>query len=63
MSLNKSINGECNNCESSFVIHYTEMFTSKEYPEYCPFCGEPIDELSEDYIEDEDDSEDEGTWH
>jgi hypothetical protein len=33
------------------------MLSSKEYPEYCPFCGEPIEELSEeseDYIDGED---------
>lgn len=40
------------------------MLASKEYPEYCPFCGEPIDELSEDYIEEsEDEFEDEESWH
>ena len=64
MSLHKSINGECSNCESTFLINYTDMMASKEYPEYCPFCGEFIEELSEDYIEEsEDEFDDEETWH
>ena len=64
MSIHKSINGECSNCESTFSVTYSDMIASKEYPEYCTFCGDPIDELSEDYIEEsEDDFEDEETWH
>lgn len=40
------------------------MLATKEYPEYCPFCGEIIEELSEDYIEEsEDEFDDEETWH
>ena len=63
--MEKQVNGECHNCESEFLINYTDMLASKEYPEYCPFCGEPIEELSEDYIEEEesDDEFDEETWH
>ena len=64
MSLHKTINGDCGNCESSFLISYTEMLSSKDYPEFCPFCGEPIEDLSEDYIEDvEEDEYDEDAWH
>ena len=59
----KQVNGDCSNCESEFTINYTEMLSSKEYPEYCPFCGEPIEELSENYIEDEEDNFDEETWN
>ena len=55
----KSITGECLNCESSYDIQYVEELLSQEYPEHCPFCGEPIEELSEDYIEDDDDLDDE----
>jgi hypothetical protein len=36
-----------------------EEMVSQEYPEHCPFCGETIEELSEDYIEDDDELEDE----
>jgi hypothetical protein len=54
--MTKEITAECHNCESSYDITYMEELTSQEYPEFCPFCGESIDELSEsDYIEDEDD--------
>jgi len=58
----KSVTGECLNCESSYNIQYVEELVSEEYPEHCPFCGEPIEELSEDYIEDEDDSDDGEEW-
>ena len=61
MSLNKIINGECESCESTFLINYTDMMASKEYPEYCPFCGELIQEVQESYIEDEDEL-DTGEW-
>jgi hypothetical protein len=58
----KSVTGECLNCESTYDIQYMEELTSEEYPEFCPFCGEPIEELTEsEYIEDEDDL-DEDEW-
>jgi hypothetical protein len=59
---NKVISGECLNCESTYAVEYVEQLVSTELPEHCPFCGELIDELSEDYIEDDDDSEDEDEW-
>jgi hypothetical protein len=37
-----------------------EEMVSQELPEICPFCGEQIEELSEDYIEDDDDMDNEG---
>jgi hypothetical protein len=57
----KTVSGDCGNCESTFQIEYMQEFVSEEYPEHCPFCGESIDELSEEYIED-DDSNDEEEW-
>jgi NAD-dependent SIR2 family protein deacetylase len=49
------ITAECNSCESSYDVSFVDQLVSEELPEYCPFCGEPIDSLSEDeYIEDED---------
>jgi len=51
--MNKTITAECNNCESSYDIEYVEELASSEYPEFCPFCGELIEELSE-YDEDDD---------
>jgi NAD-dependent SIR2 family protein deacetylase len=58
----KTITAECHNCESSYQINYTEEFVSQEYPEHCPFCGELIEEIQEEYIEDED-SEDDEEWN
>jgi NAD-dependent SIR2 family protein deacetylase len=58
----KIITAECHNCESSYQINYTEEFVSQEYPEHCPFCGELIEEIEEEYIEDED-SEDDEEWN
>ena len=60
MSIQKTIYGECGDCESTFNVVYNEMMSSKEYPEYCPFCGEPIEEISEEsFEEDEFEEEDE----
>jgi hypothetical protein len=55
----KTVSGDCSSCESSFNIQYAQELVSEEYPEYCPFCGESIDELSEEYIEDDDSNDDE----
>ena len=55
----KSVGGECSNCESTFTVSYVEELVSQDYPEHCPFCGEAIEELSEHYIEDDDNLEDE----
>ena len=56
---NKSLSGDCLSCESTYSVSYMEEMVSQELPEYCPFCGEQIEELSEDYIEDDDELEDE----
>ena len=57
----KQLSGDCANCESTYTVSYMEELVSQELPELCPFCGEQIEELSEDYIEDEDDL-DTGEW-
>jgi hypothetical protein len=59
---NKQVSGECSNCESSFEVGYVEELVSQEYPEHCPFCGETIDEIQEEYIEDDEDELDTGEW-
>lgn len=51
---NKSLSGECLNCESTYNISFMEEMVSQELPEHCPFCGEQIEELSEDYVDEED---------
>ena len=58
----KQVSAECTNCDSSFAIGYVEEFVSNELPEYCPFCGEQIEDIQEEYIEDEDDDLDNGEW-
>jgi hypothetical protein len=57
--MEKTVTGECHNCESSYDIQYVEELTSSEYPEFCPFCGETIEEITN-YIEDDDFNEEEG---
>ena len=57
----KSITADCQNCESTFGVDYVEELVSEEYPEFCPFCGEQIQEVQESYIEDEDEL-DTGEW-
>ena len=50
----RTITAECSNCESSYDVIFMEQLVSDELPEFCPFCGEPIDTLSEEeYIEDD----------
>jgi hypothetical protein len=40
-----------------------EELVSEQLPEFCPFCGEPIDTLSEEeYIED-DELNDDDKWN
>jgi hypothetical protein len=57
----KTITAECSNCESSYDVIYMQELVSEELPEFCPFCGEPIDTLSEEeeYIEDDELNDDE----
>jgi NAD-dependent SIR2 family protein deacetylase len=55
----KIMSGDCLSCESTYSIEYMEEMVSQELPEHCPFCGEIIQELSEDYIEEDDDLDDE----
>jgi hypothetical protein len=57
----KVVTAECGNCESTYSVEYSEELVSQDYPEHCPFCGEAIDELTEetDLDEDDDDSEEE----
>ena len=61
--MSKLVQGECLNCESSFEVAYVEQLVSTELPEHCPFCGEVIEDIQEEYIEDEDDlTDDDLKW-
>ena len=59
---NKSLSGECLSCESTYSVSFMQEMVSQELPEHCPFCGEQIEELSEDYIEDDEDDLDTKEW-
>jgi hypothetical protein len=58
----RNVTGDCSSCESTYEVTYEEELTSENVPEYCPFCGEPIEVLSENYIEDSDLDEDDLKW-
>jgi hypothetical protein len=58
----KQLSGDCLNCESTYSVQFIEEMVSQELPEHCPFCGAQIEELSEDYIEDDDDDLDTKEW-
>jgi NAD-dependent SIR2 family protein deacetylase len=60
--MTKLVTGECLNCESSYEVAYVEQLVSQELPEHCPFCGEIIEDITEDYIEDDDLNEDDMKW-
>jgi hypothetical protein len=60
--MSKLVQGECLNCESSFEIAYVEQLVSTELPEHCPFCGEVIEDIQEEYIEDDDLTDDDLKW-
>ena len=62
--MSKIVTGECLNCESSYEVAYVEQLVSQPLPEHCPFCGEVIEDITEDYIdEDEQDlTDDDLKW-
>ena len=60
--MSKLITGECLNCESSYEVAYVEQLVSQPLPEHCPFCGEIIEDITEDYIEDDDLNDDDLKW-
>lgn len=58
----KVASGECSECESTFDIVYHEEFVSDHTPNFCPFCGEKIEEITEEYIEDDNFDDNEEEW-
>lgn len=60
--MSKLVTGECLNCESSYEVAFVEQLVSQPLPEHCPFCGEIIEDITEDYIEDDDLNEDDMKW-
>ena len=55
----KSKKVTCENCDCTCDIAVDEDYVSDESPTFCPFCGERIEVLNEEYIEDEDFDENE----
>ena len=60
--MEKFVTGECENCESSFEVAFVEELVSDDKPSFCPFCGEQIDNIQEEYIEDDELDEDDERW-
>ena len=58
----KLITADCASCESGFEVSYMEELTSSDLPQFCPFCGETIDDIQEEYIEDDDGYGDGTEW-
>jgi len=56
--MTKRITADCSDCESSFEMLYEEEMVSDSVPCYCPFCGEKIEDIQEEYIEEDDDFDD-----
>ena len=62
VNMDKEVTGECSECESTFVIQYAEELVSQDYPEHCPFCGERIEDITEEYIDDDIFDENDSKW-
>lgn len=45
--INKTVIAECSECESTFEVTYERELVSEELPCFCPFCGEEIEEVTE----------------
>ena len=53
---------ECKNCEQKYKLVYEE--TIEEEPDYCPFCGDLVEDVYKDFEDDEDDDwDDDDEWN
>ena len=53
---------DCLECESRYEIAFIEAEASNDVPEYCPFCGERIEEIVEEESTDDESYDDEESW-
>jgi DNA-directed RNA polymerase subunit RPC12/RpoP len=58
----KTVAGECLECESTYVVDYVTELTSDEMPEYCPFCGNKIEDFTEEFSEEDELDDPEQEW-
>jgi PHP family Zn ribbon phosphoesterase len=59
----KYIVADCIQCESNYELTYATEVTSAELPEFCPFCGEVIEQENiKDESHEDEDEEDEDEW-
>jgi NAD-dependent SIR2 family protein deacetylase len=58
----KLITADCINCESTYEIAYVEEMVSNETPSFCPFCGERVEDIQEEYIDPDEQNENESEW-
>jgi DNA-directed RNA polymerase subunit RPC12/RpoP len=58
----KIVTAECSECESIFELNYSRELVSEDIPCFCPFCGEKIEDVQEEEVEDDDDLYDDEAW-
>jgi DNA-directed RNA polymerase subunit RPC12/RpoP len=58
----KLVTAECMECDSSFELAFIEELVSDSSPSFCPFCGEKVEEITEEYIDDEELDENGTEW-
>jgi NAD-dependent SIR2 family protein deacetylase len=58
----KLITADCINCESTYEVAYVEEMVSNETPSFCPFCGERVEDIQEEYIDPDEQNENESEW-
>ena len=59
--MGRVVSGECSGCESYFDLSFEENLVSQE-PEFCPFCGEAIEDITEEYIDDDIFDDEDAKW-
>jgi NAD-dependent SIR2 family protein deacetylase len=49
----KYTSASCASCESTFGVDFMEEMVSEDLPQYCPFCGEEIEDVVEEFGDEE----------